>query len=219
MERRIYMMMKKNLFFMMILFSLWLSQGVSFGAPSGPYMGGHLGMTFLLDSDNYENSEIKMELDFDPGFNLGLIGGYQWKMFRLEGEVQYQENGIDSFNVCWGRTCVSDISSSGDVTMFSFLTNVYLDFVNQTAWTPYITAGIGFSSVEVNDFEVARLEIGDSSDSAFAYQIGAGISYSINEKFIIDLKYRYHDIAELDFDGIKIDFANHDAYVGLRYCF
>jgi hypothetical protein len=27
---------------------------------------GHLGTTFLIDSDKYENSGIKIELDFDP---------------------------------------------------------------------------------------------------------------------------------------------------------
>lgn len=211
--------MKKTWGIGIVFFVVLIFPGISLSAASGPYVGGHVGMTVLLDGEKYGNSAVNVELDIDPGFNFGLSGGYHWKMFRVEGEIQYQQNGIDSFNVCFGRTCVSDVSSSGDVAMFSFLTNVYLDFVNKTALTPYITAGIGFSSVEVNDFEVARLEIGDSNDSAFAYQVGAGISYAINEKFILDLKYRYHDIAELDFDGIKIDFANHDAYVGLSYYF
>lgn len=211
--------MKKTLGISIVLFMMLIFPGISLSASSGPYVGGQFGMTFLLDSDKYGDSVIKMELDFDPGFNLGLTGGYNWKMFRMEGEVQYQKNNIDSFKVCYGSTCASDVSSSGDVTIFSFLANVYLDFVNKTAFTPYITAGIGLATVEVNDFEVAGWQMGDSDDTVFAYQIGTGIAYAINEKFTIDLKYRYHDITELDFDGVEIDFANHDVYVGLRYYF
>ncbi|MBN1472407.1 MAG: porin family protein [Syntrophaceae bacterium] len=211
--------MKKILGMGIVFFAMLIFPGICLSASSELYLGGHIGMTFLLDSEKYGNSSVNVELDFDPGFNFGLSGGYHWRMFRLEGEFQYQKNNIDSFNVCLGRRCISGVSSSGDVTMVSLLANTYIDFVNKTNVTPYITAGIGSATVKVNDFEVAGLQIGNSDDTVFAYQIGAGIAYAINEKFTIELKYRYHDIAELDFDGIKIDFANHDAYVGLRYYF
>jgi len=211
--------MKKTLGMGIVFFAMLIFPGICPSASSELYLGGHIGMTFLLDSEKYGNSAVNVELDFDPGFNVGLSGGYHWRMFRWEGEVQYQKNNIDSFNVCLGGHCISGVSSSGDVTMVSFLANTYLDFVNKTKFTPYVTAGIGSATVTVNDFEVAGMQIGDSDDTVFAYQIGAGIAYAINEKFTLEFKYRYHDIAELDFDGIKIDFANHDAYVGLRYYF
>lgn len=58
------------------------------------------------------------------------------KMFRLEGEIGYQTNDVNTINACSGKICVSDVSSSGKATTLSFLANGYFDFINRTSFTP-----------------------------------------------------------------------------------
>lgn len=218
--------MKKFFEISIALFMFLLLPGVSLGADSGPYVSGHFGLAFMADNliseklrIGWMETEVKGEMKFDPGFEFCLAGGYSWKIFRAEAEFGYQTNGIDSVSVCLGEICVSDVSSSGDVTSFSFLTNGYLDFVNKTSFTPYLTAGIGLTKMEIDGLEVEGLPIGDFDDTVWMYQLGAGIAYAINEKITIDLKYRYFAMLSSEFEGIDTDIEIHNVYFGLRYNF
>lgn len=214
-------MKKAFLFFIVLMTLLWL-QGIAFSATSGPYLSGQLGMAFMTDNEmSYGPANGTME--FKPGFEFSLSGGYNWGMLRLEGEVGYQKNDIDHISGCYngllGDVCVSDISSSGDVTIYSFLANGYLDFVNSTAWTPYITGGIGVTKIEIDDLKVDIFPIGDSDDTVLAYQFGAGVTYTLNKNFAIDLKYRYIVMADPEFEGVDAEISIHHVYFGLRYTF
>jgi len=106
----------------------------------------------------------------------------------------------------------SDQVSSGDMTAYSFLGNIYLDFVNPSPVTPYLTAGMGMATVELNDVFYE-----DYDDTVMAYQVGAGLAFQINPHFTIDLKYRYFDTEKPNFDGIDADFASHNVYCGFRF--
>lgn len=214
--------MKKTILMSVILFMYLLLQGVSFGASSGPYLSGHVGMAFMGDneiSQNYGILDVEGDIEFEPGYELSLAGGYKWKMLRLEGEIGYQNNSIDSISGCVGPICVSDVSSSGDASTLSFLANGYFDFDNKTSFTPYITAGIGMAKMEVNDFAIAGFHIGDSEDTVWVYQLGAGVAYDINEHFAVDFKYRYLTMMDSEFDGIDTRIEIHSIYLGLRYAF
>jgi outer membrane autotransporter protein len=125
---------------------------------------------------------------------------------------------MDKMDVCSGGACGSG-DASGDVTSLSFLANVYYDFVNSTPFTPYLTAGAGVAWLDVNDLAVAGMRVGDSDDTVFAYQFGAGVGYAINKNLTVDLKYRYFATEDPKFDGIDAEFANHNVYLGLRYNF
>ena len=70
-------------------------------------------------------------MEFDPGLALGVAAGYNFGMFRLEGEIGYQKNDIDKVTMA-----PVSISASGDVTSTSVLVNGYLDFVNSSPFTP-----------------------------------------------------------------------------------
>lgn len=210
--------MKKAFSVAVGLFMLLMLPVVSFSAAPGPYVSGQFGMAFLTNSD-ISVPPVTGTIESDPGFATGFAGGYNFGMFRMEGEIGYQVNDIDKTSLCVGGICVSGLSSSGDVKALSFLVNGYFDFVNKTAFTPYITAGIGAARLEVNDFEVLGIRMGDSNDTVFAYQVGAGIAYTVNKNFTIDLKYRYFATADPKFDDIEAEFASHNVYLGLRVNF
>lgn len=214
--------MKKIFLIGAVILVFIMLQSISCGASSGPYLSGHVGMAFMGDSDiskHYGTVDVEGDMGFEPGYELTLAGGYQWKMFRLEGEIGYQNNSIDAINGCVGPVCVSDVSSSGHASTLSFLANGYLDFDNQTSFTPYITAGIGLATMEVNDFDIAGYHIGDSEDTVGVYQLGAGVAYDMNEHFAVDFKYRYLTMMDSEYDGVDTDIDIHSMYIGLRYNF
>lgn len=210
-------MMKKFFSLVICFFVFLIVPVVSFSASPGPYVSAQVGMGFLMDSD-FSTSAGTGTVEFDPGFATGIAGGYNFGMFRVEGEIGYQINDIDNISACLGGSCGS-ASASGEVTALSFLANAYFDFANKTPFTPYITAGIGVARLDIDDFAILGYHYGDSDDTVFAYQVGAGVAYAINKNFSIDLKYRFFGTSDPNFDGVDAEANSHNIYLGLRYNF
>ncbi len=179
----------------------------------GPYVSGQMGMSILRNSDLTDGISV-VTLEFSKGWALGAAAGYNFGMFRAEGEIGYQKNSIDKVSV--GS---ASASASGDATSTSFLVNGYFDFVNSSSFTPYVSAGIGMAKIKANDFSIAGIAIGSEDDTVFAYQVGAGVGYSINKNMIIDLKYRYFATKDPEFGSIKANIGSHNIYLGFRYNF
>ena len=188
---------------------LFLSSSYAFGA-DGPYFSGNIGAAFLTDSDISGGGEDG-ELSFDTGFAVAGAIGTSIDSFRVEGEVSYQSNDIDEVSI----DGLGSVDIDGDVTALSLLLNGYYDFSNDSAFTPYLTAGIGYSNVEV-DFDDLG---GSENDSVFAYQLGAGVGYAVTDNVTIDAKYRYFATEDPDFDGVDAEMASHNIYLGIRVNF
>lgn len=176
----------------------------------GPYIGGQLGTAFIADDEKFS----RVVLEFAPGVAVGATVGYRFGKLRAEGELGYQTNDFDKCNLSR-----RELSVSGDVAGKSFLINGYYDFINKTAFTPYLTAGIGTARIELNDLTIAGRKIGSADDTVFAYQVGAGVGYAVNKNYTIDLKYRFCSTTEPEFNGVKSEFGSHNIYLGLRYNF
>jgi len=176
----------------------------------GFYISGQLGITLLPDLDDVP----KVTLEFEPGYSIGVAAGYRYGKLRLEGEIGYRENNIDQC-IAYGK----ERSVSGYTSGSAFLINGYYDFVNKTAFTPYITAGIGMAELKNNDLIIAGRDIGSAEDTVLAYQVGAGVGYALNQKYTVDLKYRFSSATRPEFGGHKVDVAGHVIFLGLRYNF
>ncbi|MCX7983020.1 MAG: outer membrane beta-barrel protein [Syntrophales bacterium] len=175
--------------------------GTAFG-DKGPYIGAQAGVAFMRDSkisDPTGSGKVKL----DTGFSTGLHLGYDFKAFRLEGELRYQESKVDKVSACAGGICVSDVPASGNFTVWSLLVNGYYGFLNESPVTPYLTAGIGVAKLDVDNLSVLKIRLGSADDVVFAYQVGAGIGLSLVEKTTLDVKYRYFATTDPDFKGIK----------------
>ena len=175
----------------------------------GMYMSGNLGYTMLNDSDLSVIGD-KATVTFDDGFAGGIALGYGFsKNIRVEGELAYQENDVDTGS--YNGDTENDLDS--DVTSLALLCNSYYDFENSSSFTPFITAGIGVANINVST------PIGDAEDTVFAYQVGGGVAYDITEKTALDLTYRYFATEDPSDYGINAEYASHNFYVGLRYNF
>jgi opacity protein-like surface antigen len=211
-------MMKKTIFVIAGCTMLLSISSLAYSA-EGPYVSGNLGVAMLNDSDVTDSTEPGMTVDIesDAGLALGVAVGYGFaNNTRIEGEISYQKNDLDKGSV-WGF----DTALTGDTSSLAFLLNGYYDFKNTSPFTPFITAGIGMAKVEVNDMNVSGYDsYGENDDdTVFAYQFGGGVSYAVNEKVNIDVKYRYFGTSDPEFDSVDAEYSSHNLYAGVRVAF
>ena len=166
-------------------------------------------------------------VDSHSQFTLGgaIAAGYDFWFshmipIRAELELALRGNSENSEDGPWGSTKLTTNSTT-------LLANVYYDFHNSTAFTPYVGAGVGlaFNYLGVDVHDNAR-NLGYSCDDRstnFAWQVGAGVAYSINENMAIDAGYRYLDLGytETKTSGTSVGIRpyNHEVMLGLRIGF
>ena len=146
------------------------------------------------------------------GYDVDLIGGYDFGMFRLEGELGYKRSKLKRFSQDTafgtaveaalnpaGTTGTAFVFPNGDVTAFNLsnhvsvlsgMVNALLDLGGNGGIGGYIGAGFGRARVK---------ELGDS-DSAWAWQLLAGVYMPVSDNIDVGLKYRYFRTGNLNFD-------------------
>ena len=114
----------------------------------------------------------------------------------------------------------------------SYMINAYYDFNTDSAFTPYIGGGIGYAKTKLSETK-GRRGTKSNSHTNFAWQIGGGIAYAVNDNVSIDVGYRYvdygkfdkitriDDFGELGPDAYRtsIDTTANELYAGIRYTF
>ena len=186
-------------------------------AGQGMYVSGNIGMAVATDADVTDASPYTGTMQYDSG--LALLGavGYGMDNFRIEGEVGYQKNDFDSLEIIGYK-----FDLSGDISTLSGMCNGYYDFSVGHGFTPFVTAGIGFAQVEINDYSVDGYSepAWNDDDTVFAWQVGAGVGYAVSNNMTLEAKYRYFATNKAEFDdGSTLEFASHNFYVGMRYSF
>ncbi len=201
------------------LLALSLVWTASAHSAEGMYVSGALGVASASDADAGEpySHGVKGNMSFDSGFGFLAAVGYGMDNFRVEGEFGYQKNDLNNFNVLGHSTGLS-----GDLSVWSMLCNGYYDFPIGSDFAPFVTAGLGFAQVSMNDFNTPQSErpAWSSDDYVFAWQIGAGLSYAVNNQLTVEAKYRYFATTEASLDdGGSVEFASNNVYLGARYSF
>lgn len=166
-------------------------------------------------------------LDNYSQFTLGgaIAAGYDFWFshmipIRAELELALRGNSETSDSGPWGSSKLTTNSTT-------LLANVYYDFHNSTAFTPYVGAGIGLAfnylGVDVHDYATNMGYSCDDRSTNFAWQVGAGVAYSFNENMAIDAGYRYLDLGytETKTRGYNVGIRpyNHEVMLGLRIGF
>jgi len=184
----------------------------------GPYVGGQAGVVFLPDSD-IQQGITTLTGSFDTGYGLGLAGGYNFDMFRLEGELFYKTNSFEEVSTGGGS-----LPADGDVSALGLMVNAYYDFKNQSRFTPFIGGGIGMAQVSIKDLTIGGLAIADDDDTVFAYQGIAGVGYSITQALTLDLTYKYTATLDPEFTDVtgvpfEAEYQSHNIMLGARFNF
>jgi opacity protein-like surface antigen len=167
---------------------------------------------------------------------LGQAGiGYRFSPeFRSDFTLGYRTQGVDYDSAGGGGL----VKGETDIRTVTAMVNAYYDVGTFSGFTPYLGAGLGWArhwSEDIEHTSAAGLSGTEKSngDSTFAWAVGAGVSYAIEQGWAIDMGYRFTDLgkptigkgwtdsAGTNYGGSTLDehMRSHDLTVGLRYDF
>jgi opacity protein-like surface antigen len=148
----------------------------------GLYLRGDAGMSFLNWSGGND----------DAGLSVGGGIGYR-----------YNDYMRTDLTVDWAGDY--SIGAGADLSTTTVLGNLYYDFANDSAFTPYVGAGLGYGWV--------NRDIG-TDRSGIAYGLTAGVAVDLSTNLALDVGYRFRDIMIKGSDPYE-----HAIVAGLRFSF
>jgi opacity protein-like surface antigen len=193
-------------------------------------------------------TSLAWDTEFDTGYNIsGQIGHRFANGFRVEAELNYSRAGIathsglsvgstdasidavDASVLTRGPTVGATVgavldSGIGKQENYGAFANVFYDFNSGGNFQPYVGGGIGLQRVKF-DYRPSDIDVGQGSDTNFAWQLIAGATYKISPGLEIFGQYSYRDAgktrlrldllpADLNSESVQSVFA-----VGLRIPF
>lgn len=192
--------------------------------------GMYLAPKFLMSiQNNYPTVEIGPN-DVNEGYSQFSLGGalalgYDFNSqfgVPVRAEVEYALRGNSEKS--WNYDKILDLKGAWNAS--TLFLNLYYDFRNSTAFTPYVGAGLGMAFNYANyTFSVPGFNANfDDHRTTFAWNVGAGVAYDITDNFAVDLGYRYVNLGYYEVDlpeggKIKNQPSNHEFMLGLRYTF
>jgi OOP family OmpA-OmpF porin len=186
---------------------------------SGLYLEAGGGISLLSDLET-TRSGIRADIESDMGFILSAAIGLQFSNVHTEIEALWFENNFN--HVCLSGTC-PDIG--GDLSTIGGMGNVYYDFDFGKNWRPFLGGGVGLMRVDISNANAPGFVSVDDDDWAIAYQLKAGISYSLGSHADFVIGYRYMMTDDLDISDVTggtlstdgIDSHGIEARLRIRY--
>ena len=216
----------KRCFAVLALICVLALSGVAKAEGTGMYLAPKFLMSIQNNYPTLEAGSNGVSEDYSQ-FTLGgaLALGYDFNSrfdVPVRAEVEYALRGNSEKS--WNYNKILDLKGAWNAS--TLFLNLYYDFRNSTAFTPYVGAGLGMAFNYANyTFSVKDYHANfDDHSTTFAWNVGAGGAYDIADNFAVDLGYRYVNLGyyEVDLpDGAKIKNqpCNHEFMLGLRYTF
>ncbi len=182
----------------------------------GFYVGGAAGVNFATDA-KVKTGALSDTIRYDTGAAGALSAGYGFgNGFRAEFEASLRSNGIK------GLKNNSYTAPGGNTRTWGLLVNGLYDINTGTAFTPYLGAGVGLGIVD-SKLTGSNLTQYSGTDTQFAYQGIAGVSYAVNQNLSLTADYRYLGTTDAKFSGngnkYTVADGNHTILAGLRWTF
>ena len=190
----------KKLLLSLLAAGLFAAPSIAHAAAS-PYVSLSGGLGFMNDSDG------TAIVTYNTGFLVNGAIGLKNDFYRLEIEVGYHSNAVDTWN---GDPPEPDYPDE-HINIWSFMANGYLDYnMKDTGISPYIMGGIGYASI------TDKWTTASDSDGVFAWKIGAGLGIKAADKVNIDIGYHYFATNDPVFEDQKITISSHNITAGVR---
>jgi opacity protein-like surface antigen len=154
-----------------------------------------------------ETSQYGIYVRGDIGWSfLEWSGGADDNAFVGGGGIGYQFNDMFRTDLTVDWTGDYEIAPGAEISTTTLLGNAYLDWANDTMFTPYVGAGLGYGWVDGS---------GTAADKdGLALGLAAGVAVDLNSNLAVDVGYRFRDIMTSGADT-----QEHQATVGLRVKF
>ena len=153
---------------------------------------------------------------YNPGFNAGGSLGFKNTPMRYEGEITYLKANLNKFEVNY----IKQLGVDGYNDAILGFANVYYDAPGLIpVLQPFVGIGIGYAWVQAIINGTGPLAITDfnATNSVFAYQATAGLTYNFAENYAFTTGYRYISTTNLAALGFR--FQTHLINLGAIYRF
>ena len=182
----------------------------------------------VIDINNVNDAGT---LNYDTGYDLEGVVGYDFGGFRAEVEVAYklaaaeaiavQTPGIPSLANGTGSS-TGQLDANGDVNVLSFMLNGMFDFGDDDGLQGFVGGGVGVARTDVSSVFAGPWL--DDSDTGFAWQAIAGVRAPISDNWDVGLKYRFFNadsVGLIDQRGFDVDgrYRSHSLLGTLTYNF
>lgn len=201
----------------------------SLQAAEGPYVAARGSYIITEDADWIFDADFgpvpaggNVISEFDDGYGVGVAIGMKLpSRVRVEGELFWQENDIDSGRL--GPVQLSALGGlNGDVGVWGGMLNAYYDFLDGPL-VPFVGLGVGYAQVDAK-VNLGDISVIDDDDTVLTYQGILGVSYEFTPNVQGVLAYRYLSLDDPEFKnqaGGKVDmeYDSQAIDLGLRYSF
>ncbi|WP_296716304.1 OmpA family protein [Erythrobacter sp.] len=173
--------------------------------------------------------ENEARINTGTGWEAGAVLGYDFGMFRLEGEGNFRNQDHDtliitSSNNTSGLVAGNRFGPGSTQKTYSGMLNALVDIGDDDGFQVFAGGGAGIAIV---DFELSTPETGmlaDDTDTTFAYQGLAGVRYAVTENIDLGVKYRYFRADNVNVDGfggspLEIALESHSVLASLLFNF
>ena len=159
------------------------------------YVGFH-GMWTDLKDANFQVAPGTIDTEYDSGAGFGITLGRTYGAIRGELEYTARMNDVKSHSLNGSSKLPG---SSGEANSSAFMVNGYYDISTNSAFTPYIGAGIGMAKVKFENFGVTPIpDVLDDSGTQFAYQFMLGSDVKLSDTWNLFAEYRYFRTEDVD---------------------
>lgn len=183
------------------------------------------------------NNNFTVRTDTDNGILLGGGIGYKFKEnLKMEFEVNHCSLNIADLETVEIKVLGLSIEGGkGKLDSLSFTANGRYDFPIGGNWMPYLLGGVGTARVSLKDVYIQTAPVipnppveeylmVDDNNWQFAFQAGIGLTYLLEEHFILDIGYRYFVTSETQFHTVngeefKENLQRGHLLLSLRYLF
>lgn len=171
------------------------------------YLKGLVGYNFgqkmsTKGTDAETKKEITVKASAKSQMKLGLGTGYEViENLRLELMINYLPSS--EYNLKGAK-------GGAKFSVFNPMLNAHYDLGNFNGFTPFASAGAGFSKLSAKNFK---------SKYSFTYMVGAGVGYEVSQDVIAELSYAYtnYGSAKIKDTDIKSKVHGHSVNAGLRF--
>ncbi len=174
------------------------------GIDAGVVKPSSLDLRFTNSAVSVDNGE---RLRHKWGYDVDAVFGYDFGMFRLEGEFGYKHASLKSATVAPAALAAvlipaapTTYGSTGRSNVLSGMVNALLDLGPSDGLNGSIGVGIGEARAKYRAGLVPSNSLSfTSSDSALAYQALAEIRVPVSQQIDVGLKGRYFETSKLKF--------------------
>ncbi len=177
------------------------------------YISGSLGWSKAEDAElDIPSIPLTTEIGYDNDSYSAIVALGKRFHPNLRGEIEVGYNKAD-------MDTLGGANVEGEMRTWTGLLNAYVDIMPQHVFSPYLSAGLGVAQHSLSVDAGGPGGFASNEDTTFAWQVGAGATYDLNEDFSLQGGYRYIDTSEMHMQLSYIDHAIHQFNLGLIYSF